>query len=225
MAEVSVDGDVLRGEPPAFDPQEAAVLAQRLFGLHGSTSGVGSERDQGFVIRGPDGPVGVLKISNASEDPAVVDMEIAAALHVLAVDPSLPVAGPLPVVGADASAGRGAFVTMVEGPGGLAHLVRACTHMPGTASIHPPEIGPEAAFEYGVMVARLGRAMRSFFHPSAGRVLLWDVHHAAALRTLLGAVDDGDPRALLTRGPDRFETSGLPRWASLPPQGIPRGVT
>jgi len=225
MAEVTVDGDVLRGEPPAFDADQAAAIADRHFGLLGTASGVGSERDQGFVICGPDGPVGVLKISNASEDPAVVDMEIAAALHVLAVDPSLPVAGPLPVVGADASAGRGAFVTMVEGPGGLAHLVRACTHMPGTASIDPPEIGPEAAFDYGVMVARLGRAMRSFFHPSAGRVLLWDVHHAAALRTLLDAIDDGDTRALLTRALDRFETSVLPRWSSLRSQVIHGDVT
>jgi Ser/Thr protein kinase RdoA (MazF antagonist) len=53
--------------------------------------------------------------------------------------------------------------------------------MPGRASVDPREIDAEAAFDYGVIVARLGRAMRSFFHPSAGRVLLWDVHHAAAI--------------------------------------------
>jgi 4-aminobutyrate aminotransferase-like enzyme/Ser/Thr protein kinase RdoA (MazF antagonist) len=225
MAEVTVDGDVLRGEPPAFSLDQAAELAERYFGLRGSASSVGSERDQGFVIGGPDGPVGVLKISNASEDPAVLDMETAAALHVRAVDPELPVATPFPVVDADPSAGRDAFVTTVEGPGGLAHLVRACTHMPGRASIDPPEIDAEAAYDYGVTVGRLGRAMRSFFHPSAGRVLLWDVHHAAALRPMLDAIADPAQRSLLERTLDRFEASVLPRWPSLRAQVIHGDVT
>jgi 4-aminobutyrate aminotransferase-like enzyme/Ser/Thr protein kinase RdoA (MazF antagonist) len=225
MAEATVDGDVLRGEPPAFGASQAADLAERLFGLRGSASPVGSERDQGFVIRGPDGPAGVLKISNASEDPAVVDMETAAALHVLTVDPALPVAAPLRVLGADPNSGRDAFVTRVEGPGGRSHLVRACTHMPGTASIDPPRIGPEAAFEYGAVVARLGRAMRSFFHPSASRVLMWDVHHAATMRPLLDTIADEDDRALLGRGLDRFEATVLPRWWSLRSQVIHGDVT
>ena len=225
MAEVTVDGDVLRGEPPAFSLDQAVELAERYFGLRGSASSVGSERDQGFVIGGPEGPVGVLKISNASEDPAVLDMETAAALHVRSVDPELPVATPFPVVGADLSAGRDAFMTTVEGPGGLTHLVRACTYMPGRASIDPPEIDAEAAFDYGVTVARLGRAMRSFFHPSAGRVLLWDVHHAAALRPMLDAIADPAQRSLLERTLDRFEASVLPRWPSLRAQVIHGDVT
>ncbi len=225
MAEVTVDGDVLRGEPPTFDTDAAAQIAERHFGLRGSASGVGSERDQGFVIRGADGPVGVLKISNASEDASVVDMETAAALHVLEVDPLLPVAAPLRVLGAGAAGGRTAFVTTVDGPGGLAHLVRACAYMPGTASIDPPEIGAEAAYDYGVVVARLARAMRSFFHPSAGRVLMWDVHHAAAMRPLLDAIDAGDHRVLLTQVLDRFEASVLPRWPSLRSQVIHGDVT
>ena len=225
MAEATVDGDVLRGEPPAFDPAQAAAIAERLFGLRGTASPVGSERDQGFVIAGDDGPVAVLKISNASEDRAVVDMETAAALHVLAVDPSLPVAAPLRVLGADPAQGRDAFVSSVKGPSGMTHLVRASAHMPGTASIDPPEIGPEAAFDYGVVVARLARAMRSFFHPSAARVLMWDVHHAATMRPLLDAIADADDRALLGRVLDRFEASVLPRWWSLRSQVIHGDVT
>ncbi|HEX3301093.1 MAG TPA: aminotransferase class III-fold pyridoxal phosphate-dependent enzyme [Actinomycetota bacterium] len=225
MPEATVDGDVLRGEPPSFNLAEAADIAERLFGLRGNASPVGSERDQGFVIGGPTGPVAVLKISNASEDRAVVDMETAAALHVLAVDPSLPVAAPLRVLGADPNMGRDAFVGTVEGRSGFSHLVRASTHMPGTASIDPPKIDAEAAFDYGVVVARLARAMRAFFHPSASRVLMWDVHHAASMRPLLDAIADPDDRALLTRALDRFETSVLPRWSSLRSQVIHGDVT
>jgi 4-aminobutyrate aminotransferase-like enzyme/Ser/Thr protein kinase RdoA (MazF antagonist) len=225
MAEVTVDGDVLRGEPPTFTNEDAAALASSLFGLHGTASPVGSERDQGFVIRGPGGPVGVLKISNANEDRAVIDMETAAALHVLAVDPALPVAGPLPLADGDPAAGPSAFATTVEGPGGLAHLARASAHMPGRASIDPPEIDAEAAYDYGVTVARLGRAMRSFFHPSAGRVLLWDVHHAAAVRPMLDAIPDPTHRSLLESVLDRFEVSVLPRWSTLRSQVIHGDVT
>src|SRR6187399_854974 len=105
--------DVLRGQPPAFTPEEAAAIAAELFGLRGTASPLGSERDQGFMIHGAGGPAGVLKISNASEDPAIVDMETAAALHVLAADPSLPVAAPLRVLGSDPNSGRDAFITKV----------------------------------------------------------------------------------------------------------------
>ncbi len=101
--------DVLRGQPPAFTPEEAAALAAELFGLRGTASPLGSERDQGFMIHGARGPLGVLKISNASEDPAIVDMETAAALHVCAADPSLPVSAPLLAVGADPAAGPIAY--------------------------------------------------------------------------------------------------------------------
>jgi len=99
--------DVLRGQPPAFTSEAAAALAAELFGLRGIASPLGSERDQGFLIDGADGPLGVLKISNASEDPAIVDMETAAALHVCAADPSLPVSAPLLAVGADPAAAGG----------------------------------------------------------------------------------------------------------------------
>ena len=208
-----------------FSPEEASTLAAELFGLHGTTTPLGSERDQGFLIRGPEGPVGVLKISNANEDPAIVDMETAAALHVLAADPSVPVSAPLSAVGADPATGPTAYRAQATDPTGATHLVRACTFMPGTASIDPLELDGEALFDYGVMVARLGRAMRSFFDPSAGRVLLWDVQHAQDLRSLADAIDDPTHRALVDRVLDRFEAEVLPRWSSLRSQVIHGDVT
>ena len=62
--------------------------------------------------------------------------------------------------------------------------------MPGTASIDPLELGGDALFDHGVTIARLGRALRSFFDPSAGRVLLWDVQHALSLRPMADEVED-----------------------------------
>jgi 4-aminobutyrate aminotransferase-like enzyme/Ser/Thr protein kinase RdoA (MazF antagonist) len=221
----SIEGDVLRGEPPAFEPDAAASLAADLFGLHGTASPLGSERDQGFSIVGVDGPVGVLKISNAGEDRAIVDMETAAALHVLWADPSLPVAAPLPMLGAEPALGPVSFATVVVGPSGTSHLVRACAFMPGTASIDARELDGEALYDHGVTVARLGRAMRSFFHPSAGRVLLWDVQHALLLRSMVDAIDDPVHRSLVDGVLDRFERDVVPAWPRLRSQVIHGDVT
>lgn len=225
MADTVIDGDVLRGEPPAFDPEAASTLAERSFGLHGTASALGSERDQGFMITGSDGPVGVLKISNASEDPAVVDMETAAALHVLAADPSIPVAPPLPILGADPSTGPSSFIEMVTGPTGAEHLVRACAAMPGTASVEAVTIDGDALFDDGAMIARLARALRTFFHPSAGRVLLWDVHHASALRPMADAIEEPEHRRMVDAVLDRFDRDVLPRWSTLRSQVIHGDVT
>ena len=225
MADTAIDGDVLRGEPPAFDLQAASELAERVFGLRGTASPLGSERDQGFMITGPDGPAGVLKISNASEDPATVDMETTAALHVLAADPSIPVAPPLPILGADPTTGPSAFVGVATGPGGTQHLVRASAAMPGTASVEAVMIDGDALFDHGAMMARVARALRTFFHPSAGRVLLWDVHHASALRPMLDAVEDPAHRRMVDDVLDRFEHDVLPRWSSLRSQVIHNDVT
>ena len=80
--------------PPRFTAAEAARIAADVFGLDGSASELGSERDQAFLLEGP-GSGGILKISNSGEDEAVLELEEAAIAHVMAVDPELPVARPL----------------------------------------------------------------------------------------------------------------------------------
>src|SRR5437667_8074546 len=86
---------VLEAPPPRFSAEEVAAIAAELFGLRGRASDLGSERDQTFLI--DDGAAGgVLKISNLGEDPAVLELETEAILHVARVDPELPVARPRP---------------------------------------------------------------------------------------------------------------------------------
>src|SRR5438270_12009311 len=91
---------VLEAPPPRFTAEEIAAIAAELFGLRGAASNLGSERDQTFLIDdGAEG--GVLKISNLSEDSAVLDLETEAILHISRVDPELPVARPRPTSGGD----------------------------------------------------------------------------------------------------------------------------
>jgi 4-aminobutyrate aminotransferase-like enzyme/Ser/Thr protein kinase RdoA (MazF antagonist) len=216
-----VQGDVLAGEPPAFTDEAASELAERWFGLVGDATSLGSERDQGFMIVGDRGPAGVLKISNANESAEILDMETRAALHVRAVDPSIPVAPPLPLRASDPAR----YMTEVTGPTGASHFVRANGYVPGRASVDANGLDGDAVFDHGVVIARLGRAMRSFFHPSAGRVLLWDVQHAAALRPMADSIGDAAHRALVDGVLDRFEAVVAPRWPRLRSQVIHGDVT
>jgi 4-aminobutyrate aminotransferase-like enzyme/Ser/Thr protein kinase RdoA (MazF antagonist) len=182
---------VLDSTPPRFSLDDAARIAEDRFGVQGKASALGSERDQAFLLDG-----GVLKISNPSEDEAVLDLEEAAIAHVAALDPELPVARPL----APRATVDGHQVRMFE---------RRYGHNGG------PELDDSAVWEIAAMHARLCLALRSFFHPAAGRELLWDVHHAPRLRPLLDEIADPSRRALVARVLDRFEERVLPKWNRL----------
>jgi 4-aminobutyrate aminotransferase-like enzyme/Ser/Thr protein kinase RdoA (MazF antagonist) len=186
---------VLESAPPRFTAKDAAGIAAELFRFHGTASDLGSERDQTFLL--DDGRTGrVLKISNSGEDAAALDLEEAAIAHVAAVDPDLPVARPL--------APRAAF----DG-----HHVRLFEQ--GLGRKGGPELGDTAVREIAAVHARLCLALRSFFHPAAGRELLWNVRATARLRPLLADLPDPGRRELVGRAVDRFEERVLPKWDGL----------
>jgi 4-aminobutyrate aminotransferase-like enzyme/Ser/Thr protein kinase RdoA (MazF antagonist) len=214
---------VLETESPRVAAEEAARVAAREFGLVGAAVELGSERDQIFRIEA-DGPRGVLKISNAAEDPGVLDMETLAALHAARADPGLPLARPLPRVGRAPTDGAAAFRALLEGPGG-AHFVRLFEHRPGRAGAAATELDRDALREWGAVAARLGRALRGFFHPAAGRALLWDAAHAAALRPLAASIGDRERRALALRALDRFEAVAGRAWPRLRAQVVHGDLT
>ena len=191
---------VLDSTPPRFTADEAAQIAAELFGLHGAASDLGSERDQAFLL--DDGAAGgVLKISNSGEDEGVLDFEEAAIAHIAAVDPELPVARPL--------SSRATF----DG-----HHVRLFERRHGHKA--GPELGDAAVFELAAVHARVCLALRSFFHPAAGRELLWDVRAAPRLRPLLDEIVSEERRSLVLRALDRFDERVLPEWGRLRAQVV-----
>jgi 4-aminobutyrate aminotransferase-like enzyme/Ser/Thr protein kinase RdoA (MazF antagonist) len=193
-------GSVLHSAPPRFTADEAARIAAELFGLRGTASDLGSERDQAFLLEdGAEG--GVLKISNSGEDEELLDFEEAAIAHAVAIDPELPVARPL--------APRARFGD---------HHVRVFERRRGRKG--GPELSDAAVQDIAATHARLCLALRSFFHPAAGRELLWDVHAAPQLRPLLEEIADPGRRALLSRTLDRFEDRVLPEWGRLRAQVV-----
>jgi 4-aminobutyrate aminotransferase-like enzyme len=211
---------VLEAPPPRFSPDEVARIAAELFDVSGTASDLGSERDQTFLIDDGRGGGGVLKISNVAEDPAVLDLENAAILHVLRVDPELPVARPQAAAsgGDDASAYR----PSVEGPHGM-HYVRLFERLEGR--IGGPELDDRAILAYAATHARLNLALRGFFHPAAARELLWDLQHASKLRSILASIEDARRRALVEHVLDRYDTRVVPRWPRLRAQVVHGDLT
>jgi 4-aminobutyrate aminotransferase-like enzyme/Ser/Thr protein kinase RdoA (MazF antagonist) len=185
---------VLESTPPRFTADEVAALARELFGVEGEARDLGSERDQTFRVGDAD-----VKIANAAEDPDVLAFEAAAIEHALRADPGLPIARQLATATHDG------------------HVVRLFERMHGRHG--GPDLSDAAVRDYGRTHARLQRALRSFFHPAAGRELLWDLAHAARLRAHVGHVDAGR-RRLVEAVLDRYEERVAPRWRLLPAQVV-----
>ncbi|MFL5983110.1 MAG: aminotransferase class III-fold pyridoxal phosphate-dependent enzyme, partial [Gaiellaceae bacterium] len=191
---------VLDTQPPRFTAEEVARIAAEVFGIAGTATDLGSERDQTFLIE--DGAAGaVLKISNLGEDPAVLDLEHAAIEHVARVAPDLPVARP-----------RGERATFT-GPDGI-HHVRLFERLHGRRG-GGSSLDDRAVHACAATHARLNLALRSFFHPAAGRELLWNLEHTPKLRPLLAAIEDTGRRGLVARVVDGFERRVVPRWPLL----------
>jgi len=201
---------VLEATPPRFSAPDVARIAAEVFGILGGTAvDLGSERDQTFLVEGASDS-GVVKISNLGESAEILDLEAEAILHIARVDPELPVARPR-VVSADAT-GAPAYRTTVEGPDGT-HFARLFERLHGHDG--GPELSDDAVRDYGVTHARLGLALRGFFHPAAGRNLLWDLAHAASLRPLTGSIADPHRRRLIEGVLDRYDARVAPRWPRL----------
>src|SRR3954470_12292269 len=203
---------VLTAAPPRFTSADAEAVAARVFGVEARGSELGSERDQNFRIEEASGRSFTLKISNSGEDRAVLEMETAAILHAAGVDPELPLPDPLPTLG-------GTYMTEVDGPDGSRHLVRLLTFLDGH-DVDAPDVPGSALFELGRTAARMGRALRGFFHPAAGRELLWDAKNLPNLRPMLEHIDGNERREVVERVLDRFEARVAPVLGTLRAQVV-----
>ncbi len=208
--------DVLDAVPPALSPDQAADLALTQFGLEVVATAIVSERDQNFRLTDAEGGAWVLKVSNAAEDRGVVEMEVAAVERIALLDPSLPV--PLACPALDGSPIASAEVD------GSTHLVRLLPFLPGR-NAPATELDAPAVTGIGEVVARIGVALRGFFHPAAGRRIWWDQRHLPELARLAPPIEGPARRELLARTLARFDTHVAPALPRLRGQVIHNDVT
>lgn len=177
---------------PAFSPESLrTALAEHWRLTDPPLKPLDSERDLNVLVDGRF----VLKISNPAERADVVDMEVRALEHVHAADPGLPV-----------PAGVGGVARLVDDTGRTC-LARLITLLPGAPLEGVPIDGAMAA-HVGAVAARVSAALQGFFHPAAGRELLWDVRRMPAVVAASGLGRFGELVARVT--PALAATATLP---------------
>jgi len=208
---------VLEEPAPAFSTKRAEEVAQQAFDLRASAHPLESERDQNFHLRAQDGSEWVLKIANPAENPALLDMQTHALLHIAKADPELSV----PRVRATTD---GVSFREVEGEDGRRFIVRVLSFLPGELL---ENVAPRPALlgEVGAMTARLARALRGFSHPSSRHPLLWDLTQAPGLRERTHHIENSNTRRLVEAVLDHFAADVLPRLESLRAQVIHNDVS
>jgi len=207
MSQDQQQDKLLRTPAPQFSEAEIIKIAKELYGLNGTLSLLGSERDQNFHLITGMGDQYVIKIANSAEDRGIIDFQLKALEHISRVDPGLPV----PKVTLSKS---GNIIEEVKASDGRKHQVRVVSYLPG---IYPKdEYVSEALYrQMGKYLARLGKALRGFFHPNANYELLWDLKHSSKLRDYLGYISDPDHQEQASYFLDRFDKNVQPQISKL----------
>lgn len=202
-------GELLESPRPEVSSDEAARAVALAYGVEGVPVPLPGERDRNFRLDTADGPL-CLKVANRLDDLEVVEMQALALEHVARVDAGLPVPR---VVRTRAGSPVGSATV-----DGAEHALLVTSFLPG----EPPPIDgakAELRISLGRLAARLDRALSSFFHPRAGRQLLWDVSRLAQLRPHTSHVRPGR-RDLVARWLDEFDRELAPALRSLRAQPI-----
>jgi 4-aminobutyrate aminotransferase-like enzyme/Ser/Thr protein kinase RdoA (MazF antagonist) len=198
---------VLTEKAPAFSTEQAVDLAQQVFDVRASAHPLGSERDQNFRLSSTDGDEWVLKIANPAEDPANLDMQNQALIHIAQVDPELEIPRIKPTR-------EGALFDEIEGSDGRRFIVRLLSFIPGQF-LDDVQPYPALLRDVGAMTARLARALSGFFHPTARHELLWDITQAPALRTQTHHIGDPEQRRMVNNVLDHLEAGVIPKLQKL----------
>ncbi len=196
---------------PTVSTDEASILALEIFGIDATATPLDGERDRNFRLRSAAGGDHVLKISNVAEDPAVIDFQTSALLHIADVNAVVPV--PRLVGNLDGAAQT--ILTLDDGP----HVMRLFHYMSGTP-FHRIIPGPTLLHDLGRRMAEVGSALSGFSHPASRHDLLWDITHAHRTRPLLVHIEDQAHRALIASILDHFEAEVVPALPHLRAQII-----
>jgi 4-aminobutyrate aminotransferase-like enzyme/Ser/Thr protein kinase RdoA (MazF antagonist) len=134
-------------------------------------------------------------------------MQHQALAHVEERDPDLPTPRVIRTLG-------GAISGSMDDADGKAHIVRLLSFMPGIVLADVP-LTPKVLRALGATTARLDKALRSFFHPSADHVLLWDLKRIPDLRHNTGVFKDPGQRRKIETVIDHFAGHILPLLGDL----------
>jgi 4-aminobutyrate aminotransferase-like enzyme/Ser/Thr protein kinase RdoA (MazF antagonist) len=199
--------DPLNSALPALSNEGLRQVLHDSFGIDDAElSLLAGERDQNVRVEAV-GRSYLLKVANPADGLDVLDMQVGALRHIERSDPELPVMRVLP--GEES-------VTLDDG---RVCPVRLYTFLPGRAAT-AEELTPTALRDYGAVTARVGHALRGYFHPAGDYRTQWHLTQVPKLRDLLGHLGDPAVRAKAEGFLDRFDADIAPVLPGLRSQFI-----
>ncbi|CAN7718715.1 phosphotransferase enzyme family protein [Rhizobium sp. LjRoot98] len=164
-------------EPTSLADAEAAVAD--VYGLAGTAKRLSSERDETFLFIRSDGTDFILKIANPAEDPAALDFQDGALLHLASAAPAVPVPRLVPAKNGEPSH----TLATSEGP----RIMRLLTFLRGELQYRTRACEVQSR-NVGRALAELGLGLKDYKgRPPAGK-LMWDISHTLDLAAVVDHV-------------------------------------
>ena len=196
---------MLLKQAPSITPAAAAAIALEHYGIAASASPLPSERDQNFLLETPAGERFVLKISNASDDRALLEAQNAAMAHVGGRTGLCPRV--VETIGGERIVSHGASGR---------HFLRVLSWIPGTPFGAVPHHSAALLADLGRSLGEIDRALATFDHPAIHRELHWDLAQGVSVvRDHAPAVKDEALRQQLAGWTSDIERHLEPRLQDL----------
>lgn len=193
---------------PTFTLAEANMFLSEQYGLSGELTQLASERDQNFHLTCVDGTAYVLKIANAAESEAVLDLQQCAIAHI-ATHSHLPMARLRPTINKEP-------IVAMQSTTGKTHLARLLTYLPGKPLGDVTPHVPQLFHNLGRYLGQLDNVLADFSHPAAARELQWDLRHAESVVTKqIDEVTTPERRQLIHQFLQHFQRTAKPHLAQL----------
>jgi len=196
-------------DAPKFASSQAARLAADLYGLTALAEPLPSERDQNFLLTVSDGRKFVLKIANATEDRAALDLQNRAMDHLAGAEEPLPCPRLVRSL-------TGLEIETAADRDGRSHFVRLVTYSEGVplGTVNPRT--PDLLADLGRTMGRIAARFQTFDHPAARRDFMWDLARGPeTVRRFLPLISDPGHLAAVERTLASVETVPRAKFAGL----------
>ncbi|MGE2735871.1 phosphotransferase [Mycolicibacterium vaccae] len=181
------------------------------YGLTGALTRIDTEKDDTFLLDTGNRRF-LVKVAPHAEDPAVVNLQSAAMLHLEETAPHLPVQRL--IRGVD-----GQMETPIADAQGRPRVLRVMSYLEGPLLRGAVSTASQLQ-SVGAMMARVDNALATFHHPADDRLLLWDMRFFPHMRRLVDHVADPADRDLAHHLFDEFDRRVTPVLSSLESQVI-----